>query len=258
MLLRPDWLTWYGTHSWVSLRTMQHIEHGTRLNLFAILPQSDAWIEALFWVLLISAVSLSAGFLTRLNSVIVFLGLASMQQRNLYITHSGDRFLRVAALFLIFAPAGAAFSVNRLIAIRRGKPDPKTRPRSPWAQRMIQFQLAILYFAAFCSKAQGAPWIEGTELGYVYQLDELRRFPLPTWSLNPIILKFGTWCALALEFSLGVLIWIREFRYYLLAAGLLFLGSGTRMEVDARPGSSQVKMNLSAYLAGTLRHFTLN
>lgn len=222
LLLRPDWLTWYGTHAWVSLGAMHQMEPGTRLNLFALLPHSDAWIEALFWVFLGSAVSLSAGLLTRLNSVIVFLCLTSIQQRNLYITHGGDTFLRLAGFFLIFAPAGAAFSVDRLIRIRRGKQDQRIHARSPWAQRMIQFQLALLYLATFCWKAQGAPWIDGTALRYVYHLDELQRFPLPAWFLNPILLKFGTWFALALEFSLGVLVWIKEFRYYILTAGLLF------------------------------------
>jgi Vitamin K-dependent gamma-carboxylase len=173
-------------------------------------------------VFLGSAASLSAGLLTRLNSVIVFLCLTSIQQRNLYITHGGDTFLRLAGFFLIFAPAGAAFSVDRLIRIRRGKQDQRIHARSPWAQRMIQLQLALLYLATFCWKAQGAPWIDGTALRYVYHLDELQRFPLPAWFLNPILLKFGTWFALALEFSLGVLVWIREFRYYILTAGLLF------------------------------------
>jgi hypothetical protein len=222
LLLHPDWLTWFGIHAWVSLQVVQQVETGARLNLFGILPQSDAWIEAMFWIFLASALSLSAGFLTRLNSVLVFLCLNSIQQRNLYITHGGDTFLRLAGFFLIFAPAGAALSVDRLIRIRRGKPDPATQPRSPWAQRMIQIELALLYFAAFCWKAEGTPWVKGTALGYVYHLDELRRFPVPAWFLHPIFLKIGTWSALALEFCLGVLLWIQEFRYYLLAAGVLF------------------------------------
>jgi hypothetical protein len=36
------------------------------------------------------------------------------------------------------------------------------------------------------------------------------------------MLKFGSWAALALEFSLGVLIWIKELRYVILALGVLF------------------------------------
>jgi hypothetical protein len=222
LLLRPDWLNFYGPHAWVSLATIEQVEPGPRLNLFRIIPQSDGWIESLFWVFLGSAVLLSIGFLTRLNSVIVFLCLTSIQQRNLFITHGGDTFLRVTGFFLIFAPAGAALSVDRLIRVRCGKEGAAVEAQSPWAQRMIQFELALLYFAAFCSKAEGALWVDGTALNYVYHLDELRRFPLPGCFLNPIVLRLGSWFALALEFSLGALIWIRDLRYYLLATGLVF------------------------------------
>ena len=222
LLLRPDWLTWYGPHAWVSLSTMHTLEPGPRLNLFTIIPQNDAWIEALFWVFLASAALLTAGLFTRFNSLLVFLCLTSIQQRNLYITSGGDTFLRLAGFFLIFAPAGAALSVDRLIRIRRGKEGASILPRSPWAQRMIQFELALLYFSSFCWKVQGAPWIQGTALYYVYHLDEFHRFPLPSLFLRPTMLKLGTWLALALEFSLGVLIWIKELRYFILALGVLF------------------------------------
>jgi len=222
ILLRPDWLNWFGTHAWVSLPTMSTLEPGTRLNLFKIIPQQDAWIEAFFWVFLGSAVLLTLGFLTRLNSIFVFLCLASIQQRNLFITHGGDTFLRVTGFFLMFAPAGAALSVDRLIRIWRGKEGAEIAPRPPWAQRMIQFELSLLYFATFCWKVEGVPWIQGTALYYVYHLDELQRFPVPSWARSAAILRIGSWFALALEFSLGVLIWVKELRYYLLALGLLF------------------------------------
>ena len=221
-LLQPDWLTWYGTHGWVSLPTALKLEPGPRLNLFSIIPQSDAWVQALFWVSLGSAILLTIGFLTRLNSVLVFVCLTSIQQRNLYITHGGDTLLRLAGFFLIFAPAGAAFSIDRLIRIRRGKEPATIRARSPWAQRMIQLQLSLMYFAAFLVKVKGAPWLQGTAPFYIYHLDELRRFPLPSWFFHPLTLKLASWSALVLEFSLGVLIWVKELRYVLLGMGFLF------------------------------------
>lgn len=222
ILLRPDWLTWFGVHSWETLATIRQIEPGTRLNLFTVIPQSDPWIKALFWVFLISAISLTIGFLTRLNIAIVYLCLTSIHQRNLYINHGGDTFLRVAGFFLIFAPAGAAFSVDRLIRIRRGKEGAEIRPRSPWAQRMIQFEWALIYLTSSWWKSMGDPWVNGTALYYVTHLEEIRRFPIPQWIQQPVILKLGSWFALALEFSLGVLIWFKELRYPLLLAGLLF------------------------------------
>jgi hypothetical protein len=222
LLMRPDWLAWYGTHAWVSFPTMHQVEPGTRINLFALFPASDAWAEAIFWIALASAASLTAGFFTRLSNVILFLCLTSIDQRNLFLTHGGDTFLRVTGLFLIFAPAGAAISIDRLLRVRRGAEDSGVVvPRAPWAQRMIQIELSILYLTAFFSKAQGVPWVDGTALYYVYHLDELHRFPVPALLVSPAMLKLATWAALTLELCLGTLIWIVEFRYYVLALGLL-------------------------------------
>jgi hypothetical protein len=223
ILLRPDWSNWYGAHAWLSLPTALKLEPGHRLNLFAIIPQSDAWIEALFWLSLSSAALLTVGLFTRINSILVFVCLTSIQQRNLYILHGGDTFLRLAGFFLIFAPAGAALSLDHVIRTRRGKESRNyIQARSPWAQRMIQLQLSLIYLVAFLLKIKSAPWLQGTALFYVYYLDELRRFPLPGWFFDPALMKLGGWFALALEFSLGVLIWVKEFRYGLLTLGLLF------------------------------------
>lgn len=222
ILLHLDWHAWYGTHAWTSLETMHMMEPGVRLNLFRIMPQNDAWIEAFFWVFLVFAVLLAAGFLTRISTVIVFVCLASLDQRNLYMTHGGDTFLRVAGFFLMFAPAGAALSIDRFLRVRRGKEGKQIQPKPPWAQRMIQIELALLYFMSFWGKSLGTPWVNGTALYYVMHLDEIQRFPVPQWLLQPILLKLGTWFALALEFSLGTLIWFRELRYPLLILGLLF------------------------------------
>ena len=221
-LLHADWLNWFGPHGWVTLSTVHILEPGPRLNLFTLIPQNDAAITAFFWIFLLFAVLLTLGLFTRASSIIVFCCLASLHQRNLYINHGGDTFLRVAGFFLMFAPAGAALSLDRLIRIWRGKETSALAPRAPWAQRMIQFELAVMYFSTFCWKVQGEQWVQGTALYYVYHLDELQRFPLPSWFLRPTILKIGSWFALALEFSLGVLIWFRDLRYYLLAVGVCF------------------------------------
>jgi Vitamin K-dependent gamma-carboxylase len=222
VLLKADWLTWYGTHAWVSLNTMRDLEPGVRLNLFTVIPQDDRWILGLFWIFLVSAILLTVGFLSRINTVIVYLCLTSIQQRNLYITHGGDTFLRVAGFFLIFAPAGAALSVDRLIRVWRGTEQVAVQARRLWAQRMIQIELSLVYVVTVCWKLKGGPWIDGSALFYVYHLFEFERFPIPSWFLHPLILKMGTWLALVLEFSLGTLIWVKSLRYKVLTAGLLF------------------------------------
>jgi hypothetical protein len=153
---------------------------------------------------------------------VVFLCVVSIQQRALLITHGGDKFPRAAGFFLMFAPAGAALSLDRVIRVRTKREGRDVEPRAPWAQRMIQFQLALLYFTSFWWKLKGHAWLDGTALYYVIHLREIHQFPLPSWLQNAAILKMGSWLTLALEFSLGTLIWWKRFRYYLLAAGLLF------------------------------------
>jgi hypothetical protein len=222
ILLHGDWLEWFGVHGWISTSTLARAEPGVRLNLFALMPQDDRWIAAFFWVFLGFALLLTIGFWTRFSSVAVFLCLVSIQQRNLWMLHNGDTFLRVAGFFLMFAPAGAALSLDRLIRVRRGLEGPALTLRAPWAQRMIQFELALMYFASFCWKLKGHTWLHGTALYYVLHVPSIARFPLPEWIQHPAILRIGSWFTLLLEFSLGVLIWFRRFRYPLLLAGVLF------------------------------------
>lgn len=222
LLLRGDWLAWYGPHSWIRVATMHIVEPGTRLNLFSVIPQTDFWVLAIFYVLIAAAACLTIGFCTRASIIIAFLCLTSIDQRNLFILHGGDTFLRVAGFFLIFAPAGAAISVDRLIRIWRGKESVEIPPRLPWAQRMIQLELAFLYLVSFWWKIKGGSWIEGSALYYVFHLDEFQRFPIPQFLLRPAILRIGSWLGLAIEFSLGALIWFKKLRYPLLAIGILF------------------------------------
>ena len=222
LLLHGDWLNWYGVHAWVSLPAMRQVEQGTRINLFTVMPQDDRWIAAFFWLFLACALLLTVGLWTRLSSVAVFLCLTSIHQRNLLILHGGDAFLRIVGFFLIFAPAGAALSLDRLIRVRRGLEGPEIKPRAPWAQRMIQIELSLLYLTSFWWKMKGHTWLDGTALYYVTHLHSIARFPLPRWIQSAAILRIGSWFTLALEFSLGVLIWFRRFRYPVLLLGLLF------------------------------------
>jgi hypothetical protein len=217
LLLRPDWEAWYGGQAWITSLAMRNIEPGARLNVFNLIPQEGSWIDAVFWLSLLSATFLTIGLLTRISSAANFLCLASLHQRNLLILHGGDTFLRVAGFFLVFAPTGAALSLDRLIQGRRGP-----ELRSPWAQRMIQFELAMVYLGSFWWKSLGTPWVDGSALLYVSQIAELQRFPLPGWLLAPAVLKCGAWLTLALEFALGTLLWVKEFRYPLLILGCGF------------------------------------
>ena len=221
VLLRPDWQTWFGPRALVTLQTQRMLEPGPRINVFTILPQTAFWTDIVFWVLLACSLMLAIGFLTRANSIATWVLLASIHQRNLLITNSGDTILRAVGFFLMFAPAGAAYSVDRWLRRRRDKEGPEIAPRSPWAQRMIQIEVSLVYLMTFWNKSLGPAWIDGTALHYVNHLDQFRRFPVPAFFYDPLMVAAETWLTLAVEFALGVLVWFKELRYKVLLAGVI-------------------------------------
>jgi len=186
---------------------------------------SDAVAVALLVALIAAAAAVTVGFLTRLAALVVFVGLISLHARNPFVLNSGDTLLRGTAFFLLLAPAGASFSVDAFL--RRGRAALTEFPaRAPWALRLIQVQLSILYLSSAWSKVRGTTWNDGTALGYALGLDDLRRLPFPHFLLDSAaIMNALTWGTLVLEVSIGVLIWNRVLRPYAIAAGLaLHLG----------------------------------
>lgn len=223
LLLHGDWLSWFGMHGWISVETTARAEDGLRLSLFGLIPQDDRWIEGLFWFFLSASVTLTVGLMTRLSSIIVFLALNSLLQRLPLILHGGDSFLRIAGFFLMFASSGAGLSVDAMIASRRKSSDREAYPLiPPWPQRLIQFQLAIVYLASFLSKAKGNTWWNGSALFYVLNLREIHRFPIPGFFHDVWVMRIGTWSALAFELLFPLLVWFKPFRNPMLIAGLLF------------------------------------
>ncbi|HXP78883.1 MAG TPA: HTTM domain-containing protein [Verrucomicrobiae bacterium] len=219
LMLRPEWLMWYGPHAFTTLNTTHFLFRGPSMSLFELLPQTDLAINTFFWVFLFCTVCLTVGFMTRFTAVAVYLCLGSIEMRNGFILNSGDTLMLVCGFFLMFAPSGALFSVDHWLRVRRGRVDAGVPLCSPWAQRMLQIQTAVVYFATFYWKTLGILWINGTAVYYALRLDDFHRFPLPPLH-NLFLIKTLTWSTLAIEFALGVLIWFKETRYPVLLAGI--------------------------------------
>ena len=231
IMLRPEWLKWYGPHAMMSIDTMHKLGRGPNMSVFELIPQTDLAVNIFFWVFLVCTVFLTIGYLTRFSAVAVYICLGSIQMRNGYILNSGDTLMIVTGFFLMFAPAGAALSVDRWLRLRRGHESVAVALYSPWAQRMIQIQLAVVYFATFYWKTLGVLWMNGTAVYYALRLEDFHRFPMPHLQ-NMFVIKSLTWLTLVIEFALGVLIWFKETRYPVLLAGLcLHLGIEYAMNI---------------------------
>jgi len=217
ILVRPDWLTWFGEDGLLTMDSLPG--RWAKVSLFSIWPHNNTAIRALFWIFVVFACLLLAGFMSRLSSVVVFVALLSLHKRNPMILSGGDTLLRLDAFFMMFAPTGAALSVDEVIHRYRGGPRREPRLVLPWAQRMIQIQTTLVYLSTFYWKLLGHTWIGGTALYYVLHLSEFKQFAVPGAD-NAAIVRLMTWSALAIEFSLGTIVWIRQLRYWVLLAGV--------------------------------------
>ena len=188
-----------------------------------------------WWILgihVVSGLSLFLGFFTRTSAWIAFLTLSSLHYYNPLILNSGDTVLRLMLFYLGFSQAGKAYSLDRYFQLRRGLAPAVPRMEMPWAQRLIQLQVAFLYFSTSFYKFDGKAWAYGEATYYTSRLWDFERFPIPyvfdhLWSI-----RFTTWSSLIIEFALGTLIWFRPLRVPLIVAGIaLHLGIECTMNI---------------------------
>lgn len=172
------------------------------------------------WALLLaSAVAMTVGWHSRLAALIVFVLVISFEFRNPYIFNSGDNLIRIEALFLALSPCGAALSIDQR---QRTGAFWSAETRAPWPLRLMQIQLSLIYLATFQIRMTGERWPEGTALSYALRLEDMLIIPAPQWiSTHAALMNIATWGVLVLELLIGVLVWSRQCRPVVLAAGVV-------------------------------------
>lgn len=214
-LIYPDLLVWFGKRGIITMETVYTLSRAHGLNILNFAPDNDAWLLTVFWVFVMGSIFVTVGFATRFSAILMFVGYISLHHRNPYLLNGGDNYVRLVALYIIFSQAGRTFSVDSWLAKKFRRPP--SFDGGPWAQRMIQIQLCILYAAATLFKLTGPAWQNGTAVWYSSHLLEFRRFPVPylydhMWTINLL-----TYATLVIEFSMFTLVWVPRWRYYILA-----------------------------------------
>lgn len=176
---------------------------------------------AIYVALVVASVCLIIGVGSRIASVIVWLGVLAFTRRNPYVFNSGDEYLRVVAFYLALTPATASLSLARWVRHRREFWEfPR---RSLWGLRLLQVQVSIVYLSAFWDKLRSGPlWNDGTALSYILRIGDVRRFPTPVFPTNGVLINLMTYGSLAMEFALGVLVWNKRLRPWVLVLGIVF------------------------------------
>lgn len=222
-LLSPHLVSLFGTDSIVSATAVQLYWGGPTGSVLLIDPTSDAWLRMWHLTLVVAAITFTCGLLTRLSAIAIFICISAFMLRNPFVMNSGSIFMHAVSFYLCFSHGGAAFSFDRLIAdsVGRKSGGPYCALVSPCAVRMIQLQTSALYCGALAVKLLGHQWIDGVALYYTLHLQEFERLP-KAWLLQSfLVTKVLNYLVLFLEFACAALIWVKEFRYLVIVAGLI-------------------------------------
>ncbi len=177
-------------------------------------------VRVVLWCTVASAVGLTLGWHTRIMSVIFYVLMLSIHQRNIANASGADVLLMCNAFYLMLAPCGAAYSLDaRRARKRRGgtEADPLI---APWAQRLIQIQIAILYLTTAIWKTTGSNWITGTAIHFVLCNREVGRWDFSFLAGYPLLINIATYSGLAIEFALAFLLWFKAARPLVMLLGI--------------------------------------
>ncbi len=182
--------------------------------------QDQTSVRVAFAFTATAAALMTIGWRTKLMSILFYLGMLSIHNRNLVSSSGADVLLLTFAFNLMISPCGAAYSVDAWLASRR-----RGTLAEPlilaWSLRLIQIQIGVVYTLAAILKLGGNLWLNGTALHYVLANTEVYRFDLGFLTRYPILINLMTYSALAMEFALAFLIWFRAARPTVLILGLM-------------------------------------
>lgn len=217
------WLRWDSNTVWQGSELEFKLPFSVpRINLLAGDP-STPYVLAFYLATLGFAVTFTLGIWTRLSGFALALGLLSLQLRNPWLIHSGDSLLRLTVTYLALSPCGAVYSLDWL---RKKRASEKTGsalivpPVRAISQRLIQYQVAIVYLFTAWWKIFGTYWMDGTATWYPSQMHEFKRFWAPEFLDRQPFVAIGTYGTLAVEFLLGTFVFWRPLRKWILLGGL--------------------------------------
>jgi hypothetical protein len=194
------------------------------------------WLAVIFFIAWAAVtVALLLGYRTRLMTILNFLCVLSIHERNVYILTSADTMMRVLSFWAMFVPLGQHYSVDA----RRAAHLPPGRPTTAFALpvRLMQLQVALVYLSTAILKSDDI-WWQGKAIHYALQLQSIT-LPTSDWVLTfspDWLLKLLTYQTLVTEYAFFFLVFAPLAQPYLRGLGLalgaaLHIGIGLTLAI---------------------------
>ncbi|MGW7456476.1 HTTM domain-containing protein [Streptomyces sp. NPDC054797] len=183
------------------------------------LSKSETWFQLMFHAGAAIALLFMLGWKTRAMTVLHYIFLWSLHQRNALLLDGGDNATVIALIFLIFVDSGSHFSLD---AQRRRRKSVKSDTGS-MRYRIgsllhhagllgVILQVCTIYLVSGMYKVQGERWQNGTALYYILRVGEF------TWpGVNHIVYEHST---LVVAMTYGTVFFQLAFSFLLLKRSL--------------------------------------
>ena len=170
------------------------------------------------------------GFKSRTMGFLSVLAHSALYQRNSWFMNGGDRLVREFAFYICLVPCGAVFSIDAWLKNNKLKRLGRYIDQAPmipiFALRLIQIQIAFVYFISGIKKFGSGSWNRGSAIYYSLSTDNYSR---SDW-LNSVFLdgrmgyeftKIGTYVTLYWETFFWLLVLWRPTRWLAIVVGVL-------------------------------------
>ena len=211
----PNIQDFYGPNAILAHETVKSQFNYLQLNVFNFIGVSETTVYGLIFVYGIALLLGLLGVFTRTSLIIALVCMTSLHQRNIWLLSSSELLMRTITILLICSPCGHALSLD-------SKWFKKERDWAPWALRLIQIQVSVVYLWTVWHKLKGDTWFDGSAVYYATRLEGLVNFPLPYVLDSKWCLRLATWSTLFIELGLGILVWFKETRRPMIILGILF------------------------------------
>jgi predicted DCC family thiol-disulfide oxidoreductase YuxK len=221
--LAPNLLTFLSDDGFIPAETMFNLI-GRPATSLLLLNSSPLLVLTVYVAALATTLVFILGWKFRVVSVLHFLLLLTLHERNVFVLNSGDTLLRVMGFYFMFSAAGRAWSIDSLRASLGETP---LSPSPRWAQQLMRLQVTLVYVATVYGKLRGADWHDGTAMHYVAGNLQLHLVDM-SWLMGyPSLGALITYGTLVAELAIGLGLWFRKTRIYAVVIGVaLHLGIG--------------------------------
>jgi hypothetical protein len=219
----------FGRDGWLSetlVRTLQ--AGGYQYSLWWLVP--DDWLWPAHALAMTILLLFTIGLWTRFTSILSVLITISYAYRVPAATFGLDQINALLALYLAIGPSGQALSVDRWLAVRRGRAPadgPLPSAGANLALRLINVHMCVIYFFAGISKLQGEAWWNGVAMWLAFANYEYQSMDMTWLAWHPWLVDLATHVTIFWEITFSALIWRPRLKpLVLLGAVVLHVGIG--------------------------------